>query len=228
MKSDATIRERAPSEIGEELKSLKRRGCAVLTTGKVPPDATVEATRRQLGSPDEDRVRIVALTGSTDRNVAARLPGDVSPDDPDVYVLEGPRARDAAITAPGADVVAPDPRTDLERLSCGVARSVRTYARPDADLDAGQLRLVVDSLKPLLDDHGIEQIEAFIWETATLVRSISGMAYYHLPIDDDHEIVTTLMETGYLDARVELDHQAGSDLQRWHVPGYEETPWLEL
>lgn len=231
MRYDVTFRGRPPAELGDKLNVLKQEGCAILVTGEVPPDVTTKATRLQLGTPDASRVRVLALAGSTDRDVTARLPGDVSPTDHDVHVIQDLTAREtAAESATGID---PPSLPSQEEPTLGfirdrVTETIRSYEKSEKSLKAGQVRFVADSLKSLLDDYRIDPVDGFIYETAKTIRRVSGMAHYHLPVPDEHEIVKTMMDTGYFDARVEYMRVETLDLQRWHLPGFDELPWLKL
>lgn len=231
MNVDALFRGQPPDELGERLHALKQEGCAILTTGKVPTHVSAQATRKQLGYPDQERIRILALTEATNRDVSTRLPEGCVAADPHVHVIGSRSSRDTATASTGAtgDEMAPvSPKDGLADFQARIVATARHYESERAFMEGGEFRLVVDSLKWLLDEFGVERVEDFVCETAMVVRDVSGMAHYHLPVPSGHEMTTRLLETGCFDGHVDLLHIEGWSLQKWHFDDFDELPWLKL
>lgn len=230
MTDEATVRGQPPDEFRDILQRLKQEGCAILTTGKVPSHVSAKATRKQLGYPEEDRIRILGLTGATNQDISAHLPEGCHPDDSQVHVIESRMSRDTMVaTQPMENGVGPlSPEDCLEDIQDQIVEIIQQYELQEPRLEGGQLRLVVYSLKRLVDEYGHKRVFEFVEETASLVRRVSGMAHYHLPVPSDHELVEIFTESGHFDARVELLHIDGWDLQRWHLDDIDDLHWLKL
>lgn len=216
-----------PLWFADVLDEFKRRGCNLLVTGAVPQSVTARAAGRLLGSADEERRRVVVLTGSTTRDVEELLPDGVGLGDPAVRLVDrrvGARAVDvAAVTT--ADPTTPDDATALDELHLAVERALRSC--DDGDPEPAFIRLCVASLAGPLDEFGVPSVRWFVDRTAAAVEGVRGMGHYHLPVPDEARVVGTLSPA--FDARIELRRR--SDLaaeHRWHVPGHEPTPWVRL
>lgn len=219
----------------EVLEALKQEGCNLLVTGAVSGEVTDVATRRLLGAPFAERKRVVALADVALDRVDDRLPGGCRPTDSNVHVVaRRNEARSAA--ASGSAPVEPTPTvdsvrtvgSDLRAFRGAICDAVVEYDEAAEGLDPAEFRLSLDSLRLLLDDHDRDAVARFLRAVTALVSGVNGMAHYHLPVDDDADVVASLAPL--FDARIELRRREGvAPEQRWHVPEYDaRTAWVRL
>src|SRR6056297_434043 len=72
----------------DKLENMKQLGCALLLTGNVSEEVSREMSRKLFGEAVMPRTRVLALADQQAEAVPEFLPGDVGPDDEDVYVTE--------------------------------------------------------------------------------------------------------------------------------------------
>ncbi|WP_135827243.1 DUF7504 family protein [Halorussus ruber] len=222
----------ATHEFQEVLKRFKHDGCNLLVTGTVSKDVTVQATRTLLGAPNADRKRVVALANSRRGNVAERLPPGVDSEDSDVWIIDQQTCqRSAPKAARSGDVNFPtvgDDTDALTHLREEIIAAVDYFQNEDDGLGPSELRLSVSSLGRLAHEHDADAVARFVRSVAAMVQGVRGMAHYHLPRQDDDEMVRRL--SPLFDARIELRKRDGLPTeQRWHVPKYEQTTdWVRL
>lgn len=215
-------------EFGEVLQRLKQEGCNLLVTGEVPVVVSDAATRRLLGAPFEKRRRILAFTDAGVERVPSRLPGGCRPGDRDVTVIEQTEdTRSTAVERTGGgrfDVTGVGP--GLGSLEAAILDAVAAYER--TGLEPSELRLSLDSVRLLVDDHGVEPVHSFLESVGVAVAEARGMAHYHMPLPDDSPSVDAL--SCLFDARIELRKRDGfAPEQRWHVTKYGlTTEWVGL
>ncbi|WP_224447934.1 DUF7504 family protein [Haloprofundus salilacus] len=216
--------EEAVDPLRGELMRLKERGCNLLVTGAVSESVTARATQRLLGSPVEERKRLVTLTDTPTSAVDSRLPIGVSADDADVRVIERQRVERSAAEAVERGDGGGD--AELRRLEGEISRAI-------ASLDDGsgfgpaELRLSVDSIGALLETYDAHRIREFLQRVCDTVEDSNGMGHYHLPLSDDSRRVQQLESV--FDARIELrQREPFGPEQRWHVPGYGTTGWIQI
>lgn len=214
--SDATF--------AQALAALKRRGCNVLLAGG---DGHVAACRRLLG--DDGPERRHRLFVFTERG--ASVDERVSDADAPVHVVEnagmtrgGAAAADAGDFPPG-----PAPRTtsvqpgDLAALGNAVGAAIDGFDDPDP----AQLRVCVDSLRPLLDRHDRAEVFRLVHGLTNDVRRADAMGHFHLPAPYDDDRVDLLAPL--FDAVVEVRTTEGGPEQRWHMTAPDvDTGWLGL
>ncbi|SDM00331.1 hypothetical protein SAMN04487949_0460 [Halogranum gelatinilyticum] len=210
--------------LDDVLSRLKRRGCALLVTGCVGDDVSARLTRRLLGSPAEQRRRLLVLSGADADRVATRLPPGVAASDPDVRVVDVTATdRSTAVDTPRG---APSDASGPSAIEVLQVFTDAVDALDDGDLDPSELRVAFDPLCPLLgrDD---EASARFLRVATALVRDATGMGHFHLPVADDSPRIDALGH--WFDARIELRHRDGlAPEQRWHLPEYGTTPWVRL
>lgn len=101
-------RDTAEARFQEALTRLKQRGCAVLVAGEAPEPTYQQAARELHGATDTTRYRIHAITGEeAPSDNDAWLPGDVSPDDDTVEIVDYRSDHRTAATEGGDDIITP-------------------------------------------------------------------------------------------------------------------------
>ncbi len=220
----------ASPEFHDVLSKFKQQGCNILVTGRVSETTTNRTTIQLLGASNEERKRVLVLTGTTARHAGSKLPAGTNTDDPDVWIIDWGDDERAILDSPTPTVPRPDDASDgtLRKLRAEIVTAVSFYDEWSNSLGPAELRLSLDSLAKPLDEYEQSTVERFLRTVTALIRGVSGMAHYHLPLPDDSDIVQEL--SPLFDARVEL-RQTDSLVpeQRWHVPQYDQvTNWVRL
>ncbi|WP_425493599.1 DUF7504 family protein [Natronosalvus vescus] len=209
-----------------QLESLKRKGCNILVTGNVPPEVSFHATRNLFGDDqcERSRQRILACTD-------LHPPGNH-------YLWTGYESEPELISSAGLQRSIsrlPSPRgiaaADLNWISEFQMQICEAIAEADATTDGlepSQLRMSVMTLRPTIETVTHDETDRFLRVLTHLVEGVSGMAHYHLPVDDEDELVTR--HADHFDIRIELrnrDHVPPES--RWHFPDCgKATRWHQL
>lgn len=201
------------------LSALKEQGSNLLVVGTTYERGHTAVCDRLLGEPDERRRRLLVRVdgqcgsvphddGSDTRVVERRRPGFEHP--------PPSGADDVRVAKGGID--------ELERVA------VEEFAAIEEECDdpePAELRLCVDSLRPLLVEHGDERVKRFVDQLASRVSRADAMGHFHLPTTSSDKYVTML--TPEVDAVVEVRTKGGQPEQRWHVfDGAVDSGWLPL
>lgn len=227
---DVTLAADGTITVRSELTRLKERGGNLLVVGSVPDDVVAAASASLFGDPRPGRRAVVALA---DRGVAT---GDdrlararVAPDAARVVAF---RPADGAATTRSAvasavtvgDLPVRTVTGDLEAFRDAVVEAVYEADRAAGGLGPADLRLCVDSLRPVVAaDAG----EAFVGPVREAVEDVAGMAHYLLPTSLDANEVRAVQSL--FDAVVELRVGTAGPEQRWHLAdsGFS-TQWFRL
>lgn len=206
----------------QALASLKRRGSNVLVVGADHDAAHIDACGRFLGEPHTERERVLVFTDSDER-LDDRVPG-VDPGRLHVVdvgnLTRGGAGVQGSPVPPGTVRV---PAQDIEALQSAVLSELAVLET----VGPAELRLCVDSLAPLVSDHGTESVLAFLEAVTEAVVDLHGMAHYHLPVGIDDPPVSTLAPA--FDATVELRTDGPRTVHRWHIDDPDlTTEWLAL
>ena len=222
----------SPHRFREVLHHLKQEGCNLLVTGEVTTAVTARATQTLVGAADAERKRVLALSDG-DRSPQRRLPPSVDLGGPNTWIITR-RAHKRSVPKPverAADTELPttdEGRTALDRVREEIGVAVEYFDDVADGLDPAELRLSVESLECLEHGHGREELVRFVQRVTAIVRDVSGMAHYHLPVTDDADLVEQV--SPLFDARIELRKREGLPTeQRWHIPDYDRTTeWVRL
>lgn len=211
------------------LDRLKREGCAILIVGASANEAHEAVCRRLLGDDlADDRHRLfVTDTSATyrghggaciDHDPAARIidyDGTVTPESPSP----------SGSSAPGP--TGSDRSTSLRSLGIDVVETIEGVRTESDGLEAGELRVCVDSVVSLLTEHDTESVFKLLHIVTTSITRVDGMGHFHLPVSSDHDAVNLL--TPLFDAVIEVRVRDGRIQQRWELRDYDvESDWLEL
>jgi hypothetical protein len=202
------------------LTALKEQGSNLLVVGSAFQCGHVAVCDRLLGEPSEQRRRLLVRVdgtcgavpcddGSRTSVINRRRPG-----------FEGPELR-----AEPDDVR--EVTGDLDALERTVVEEFSELEETAEEIVPGELRLCVDSLRPLIVEHSEERVRRFVDQLASRVSRADGMGHFHLPADSSDKYVSMLSPV--VDAVVEVRKEAGQAEQRWHVfEGAVDSGWLKL
>ncbi|ELZ00319.1 hypothetical protein C481_11754 [Natrialba asiatica DSM 12278] len=98
-------------------------------------------------------------------------------------------------------------------LGLEIIDAIDEFDRETADCKPAGLRLCLDSLVTLLDEHDTDEVFRLLHLVTTTTTHVRGVGHVHLPLDSDHDAVALLEPL--FDAIVELRRRDGIDEQRW-------------
>ncbi|WP_135828196.1 DUF7504 family protein [Halorussus halobius] len=224
------------------LDRLKSTGCSILVTGDVPRELFTRASAKLLGADEELRYRVLAVTDATAESIAGRLP------DPDVTprpltetthvlnhagTLRSVTAATSTRTPPKLAGVTETRIVDpeLAGLRSALFEAIDDFAAGATTVSPGDVRVGIDSLEPLIEFYGVEQVRECLGAVGRYVRTHDAMAHFVLPAPCGSEAATQL--AAEVDAVVELRLAESTDdrtaEQRWHVPDRDlRTDWVPL
>lgn len=218
----------------QTLGTLKQEGSNVLLVGRETADAHALICHRLLGEPEaEPRYRLFVTDDGDD--VSGRNGDDISGSDRVVTRSAADEcARDVATRTidyselelgAGSGIDEVSGRTPLGTLGIEITDAVDAFDDAADGLEPSELRVCVDSLVPLLEEHRLEKVFRLLHMTTSRVVHVNGMGHYHLPLERDHDAVN-LFEPMF-DAIVEVRTRDGSFEQRWELRDHEApTEWL--
>ena len=208
------------ADFAQTLATLKQEGSNILLVGTELTAAHTELCHRLLGDAgDDSRYRLFV---TDDRE-------PVSETD---HGATGERVRTidySTLELAASDGDALSGRTPLGTLGIEVIEAVDAF-EDDADgLEPSQLRVCVDSLVQLLEEHTAEKVFRLLHMTTSRTVTAEGMGHYHLPLERDHEAVH-LFEPLF-DAVVEIRarEDGAAYEQRWELrEGETATDWIPV
>ncbi|WP_425606706.1 DUF7504 family protein [Natrinema marinum] len=213
----------------DELARLKRQGAGVLVVGSVRPDQRRDACRRLLGQESEQLRRRILVSTTGDSH---QLPLRVDDPDPETFspISYDAQARSAAASSPPAGPSIPASPTEVDTLAdlgIAISSAIESFETDAGGLEPAELRVGIDSLLPLLEEYGKQQLFKFLHLTNGRTRDVNGMAHYHLPVERDARIVPIL--SPLFDIVVELREQNGNYQERWIIDdGTHSSGWLSV
>jgi hypothetical protein len=224
---DVVVESNGTIAIGSTLERLKQTGGNVLIAGAVPDELTDVASANLLGDPERGRHHLFALLDRDGTTVTDRL-GSTDPNTTCV-VEYASLSRSATSSQPAADAdIETDGRpTDLHEFKTTVEAEVETLAASGVVCEPGELRLCVDSLRPILDERDADGATAFLEPICDSIRNAAGLAHYVVPVDRNEPIVRALEPL--FDATIELRVGPSGPEQRWYLHGSDHTTdWFAL
>jgi hypothetical protein len=218
------------------LSRLKQRGSGLLVTGETTAWVQQHASRQLFGATrlrdDEAPRRRVVVRTASDVDPAKYLPTGTEVGDERVRVVSHtqPTRSAAAATASSFEVSGPTITDGPTELAQGVVEAIESLASLNGEIEAGELRVGVTSLQPLVEAAGVDAVVEFCETVTETVRSYGGMAHFHYPVSDADALTLNLDDL--LDARIELRQRGGDPVQcRWHTPYpelNEELGWVDF
>ncbi len=205
-------------EFTRSLAMLKRRGSNLLVVGSPSVETRRRACRRLLG--DGIAATRRRLFVFTDRAYTHERLGTGPNTAETVRVVTRSSPTRSAATAPVSTgtPLSGIPRRHVVSDSLGsfawaVEDELQSFRSQTGEFDSGELRLCFDSLGPLLSDHSVADTKRFVSVLGDRIRSVSGMAHYHIPAAPDDPVVAEL--TPAFDAVIELRQKNGEPRHRW-------------
>lgn len=226
----------------EQLSALEARGASILVTGDVDGAVHAAVGRELLGGPHERRRRVLAFSDPGLASAENWLPTG-TPRDPDhlQLVVNGHTRSVATQGSAGADgdpdagggpwAGVPDGSVTvidddgLDTFGARVADAIGRVTDWGPDVDAGELRVGVCTLVPLVERGGVQAVAKLTHLLSHQVRDARGRSFFHFPRAVDDEAVTQLRP--WFDVMVELADD-GTPRQRWHVVGGSSSDWFPV
>lgn len=210
----------APEEAGfaQALAALKREGSNILLVGAETGDAHGAVCHQLLGETGSGpRYRLFVTDERTRVSTTEAASGET---------MATTRTIDYGnLTVDGTGNDDLSGRTPLGTLGIEVVEAVDAFDDDADGLEASELRLCVDSLVPLLEEHTTERVFRVLHMTTSRVAHVNGMGHYHLPLERDHDAVN-LFEPLF-DAIVEVRIRDGTHEHRWELRDRElTTEWI--
>lgn len=210
--------------VGSSLCRLKRTGGNVLVVGAVP-DALVDTiSARLLGGPE--RRAIFALLDREVNVVADRLSATRASNARVLNHASATTARSASAASvtrererqgnrePASGPTVTAVTGDLEDLAAAIETTL-AEAAATGGLEPGDVRLCVDSLRPILEESDADGPPAVLAEMCESATNAGTLAHYVLPLARESDPVRTIEPV--FDATVELRVNGTVPEQRWHV-----------
>ncbi|KYH27795.1 hypothetical protein HAPAU_04660 [Halalkalicoccus paucihalophilus] len=213
----------------QELDALKQRGSNLLVVGSRMPAAHEAACRQFLGeSTTQARRRLFVLTdpcASVSKRLSAEAPGS----DRRSVLRYDAASRSAAVAPSQPSISASERRVkgDLGSLGVAISEAIAEFEATSSGLSPAELRLCFDSLTPLVSEYDSEPVFRFLHLLTHRVRSVDGMAHYHLTTERSNRTVGLLEPL--FDAVIELCLRGDTLYQRWYLRDSGlTTGWLQL
>lgn len=213
----------------QELDALKQRGSNLLVVGSRMPAAHETACRQFLGeSTTQARRRLFVLTDPC-TSVSERLSSETPGSDRHSVLRYDTASRSAATAPSPSSISVPERRveSDLGSLGVAISEAITEFEATSNGLSPAELRLCFDSLTPLVSEYDSEPVFRFLHLLTHRVRSVDGMAHYHLTTDRSNRTVGLLEPL--FDAVIELCLRGDALYQRWYLRDSGlTTGWLQL
>lgn len=218
--------DRTSRNIAGTLDRLKRQGSRLLVTGVVGADVRAAQTRRLLGSPDEQRTRILALADGS--SPSSFLPDSVTPTDDRVHVVEHADTVRSGATA-SAEPLPPGGLDDpLSTFHTRLLRTIRNECDAVDGFEPAELRVAVVGLGTLVDRDGFDRVARLVRSLGDAVVDHRGMFHCHVAGPASAPELSALSPS--FDARIDLRHRDRlPPEQRWSITETgESTEWMLL
>lgn len=214
----------------QALSALKRRGSSVLVVGKGRDSTQLDACRRLLGDATAGPRHRILVSTEEGADIDQRLPANEPGPGSVTLVDRAIKTRSAAATQSPSSIgsvstklVEGDGLTSLGETIADAIAGVET----EGPLAPAELRVCLDSLAPLLDEHDESNVFDFLHALGGEVRRVNAMGHVHLPVEYEADPVATLAPA--FDAVIELRVEDGVSEQRWHLTDEDiTTDWLTV
>ncbi|NGM71062.1 hypothetical protein G6M89_18980 [Natronolimnobius sp. AArcel1] len=211
------------------LETLKREGSNVLVVGATPADAHGALCDRLCGSGGDSSAHDHDYGYSGDHSEGYHLFVTASKERARTTAAEGADEGSeppAAVRSIEFADAAGDDDVPIETLGSEIIDTIGDLEADADGFEPAELRVCVDSLVTLFQDHDAETVFRLLHITTSGVDHVNGMGHYHLALNRDHEAVSLLEPL--FDAVVEVRTSGGAYEQRWHLREQGSTAWIPL
>lgn len=211
-------RDRRDGSFADRLDTIKTEGGVLLVVGAVGETLSRQFTRVSMGDPSELRRRLLVFTEPTQSRQSAWLPGEFSTDGPFVNVISRTgtyRSAASAASQPSG------PRPSLASLLSDVETAVGDIHDQGSTPGAGEIRVGVYSLAPLVRAEGLEPVVSFVADLSVLADRFDAVIYLHYPVPATDSRIERL--SSQVDGVVTLIGGEQS-LHRWQIGDIETPP----
>lgn len=213
----------------QELDALKQHGSNLLVVGSRMPAAHGAACRQLLGEATTQSRRRLFVLADPCASESGRLP--TGADDPNRHSVirydATSRSAAAAVTPSSTPIPERHVEGDLGSLGLDISETIAEFEATSGGLTPAELRLCFDSLTPLVSEYDPESLFRFLHLLTHRIRSVDGMAHYHLTTDRSNRTVALLEPL--FDAVIELCLREDTLYQRWYLRDSGlTTGWLQL
>jgi hypothetical protein len=216
----------------QALSALKRRGSNVLVVGEGRDCSQLDACRRLLGDATAGpRHRILVSTAEgidIDRRLPAEDPrsGSITLVDRAIKTRSATAAESTSTGSIGSVSTKLVEDEELGSLGEATAEAI-AGVEAEGPLAPAELRVCLDSLTPLLEEHDERDVFEFLGALGEEIRRVNAMGHVHLPVEYGSEPAEALAPA--FDAVVELRVSGKESEQRWHLQDEGiTTDWLAL
>ena len=214
----------------QALSALKRRGSSVLVVGEGRDCTQLDACRRLLGDATAGpRHRILVSTdGGID--IDRRLPTNEPRSGSITLIDREVKTRSAAAIQSTDSVGSISTKlvegNGLDPLGEAISEAIGAV-EAQGPLASAELRVCVDSLSPLLEEHDERDVFEFLDALGGEIRRANAMGHVHFPVEYGVDPIETLASA--FDAVIQLRVEDGESEQRWHLQDEDiTTDWLAL
>jgi hypothetical protein len=214
----------------QALSALKRRGSNVLVVGEGRDCSQLDACRRLLGDATAGPRHRILVSTAEGIDIDRRLPAEEPQSGSITLVDRAIKTRSAAAAESMSSIGSVSTKLvedeGLGSLGEATAEAI-TGVEAEGPLAPAELRVCLDSLTPLLEEHDERDVFEFLGALGEEIRRVNAMGHVHLPVEYGSEPAETLAPA--FDAVVELRVSGEESEQRWHLQDEEiTTDWLAL
>jgi hypothetical protein len=217
----------------QALSALKRRGSSVLVVGKGRDCSQLDACRRLLGDVTAGPRHRILVSTAEGIDIDRRLPAEGPRSGSITLVDRAIKTRSAAAgdTTHSTSSIGSVSTKLVEDDGLGSLGEATTEAiaavEAEGPLAPAELRVCLDSLTPLLEEHDEHDVFEFLQALGEEIRGVNAMGHVHFPVEYESDRVGALAPT--FDAVVELRVEDDRSEQRWHLQDEGiTTDWLAV
>lgn len=227
---DDFLRGKGRPTFGAALQKQKQGGCNILIVGDVADKYVDELSTELLGEPIEGpRSRVFGLFGRNAKTAEERI-AVAGYSHPAQIVTSAEFARSATTTD---DSGCWDSRASrntgftqvddegLCSLQHALVDAIERAENKHGGFQTGQLRVCLDSLRPLLDTYETECVRDFLSVVTQKTANKNGMGHYVLQAPRDSEAVKSI--ESLFDIVLSLSTENGEQKQEWYIREFEHT-----
>lgn len=217
-------------EFGEVLSELKERGCTALLVGDATDEALDAVCTNFLGGRGDRRARVLALV-DREVSVARRRVQRAGPGFEPAIVVDAmpdpPRAATAGVDLSDRTLAVRRTEQSLDALEAELDRALHDARQLHGPFQPGELRVGVESLRPLAEHSDLDRLAAFLHEVTDAIAAEGGMGHFVFPGGRTDDAVRSLSSA--FDVVIEFRHVNDRVEHRWTFRDYDVHPeWMQV